>query len=166
MKSGSQFEVVLRKQKRKCLPKKILRHTKIPVSDKYTFNASVWIADTPEGNYMPTVNLTLQHNGDKIRFCYPDAVSMCLSMNQLTHFLDEVFVLVHERHTQAVDEFLSFHDKNKLPPINDYTVYTVIQDNQAKGSENKASVVNTKTGEIVHEFIDDSVARESATTKS
>jgi hypothetical protein len=86
------------------------------------------------------------------------AVTMCLSMKQLTHFLDDMFVLVHERHTQAVDEFLRFHEQNKLPSLNDYTVYTVIQDKPRKGRKNKASVVNTKTGEIVQEFVEESAS--------
>jgi hypothetical protein len=158
MRSGNRFEVTFTKAKRKYLPKKLLRHTKVPVSNKYSFNVSVWIANTPEANYKPTVNLTLQHNGDRIRFCFPDAVTMCLSMKQLTHFLDDMFVLVHERHTQAVDEFLRFHEQNKLPSLNDYTVYTVIQDKPRKGRKNKASVVNTKTGEIVQEFVEESAS--------
>jgi hypothetical protein len=146
MKAGNSFEVVLKKARRKYIPKKLLKHRKIHVSDRYSFNASIWIADTPESNMKPTVNLTLQHNGDKIRFCFPDVPMLISAIDELRHFVGDKAVDIHNIHTEAVQEFLDFHEAEKLPPLNDYTVYTVIQDRKKK---RKALVCDTRTGEIV-----------------
>jgi hypothetical protein len=148
MKPGGDYQVVLKRSHRKYIPKKLLQHQKIPVSDRYTFNASVWIADTPESNFKPTVNLTIQHNGDKVRFCFADAVTMCLAMKDLTHFLDKIFTIAHEKHCLAVKEFLEFHQSQRLPSLDDYTVYTVIQ---GKGKKEKRIRCRIETGEILEE---------------
>lgn len=148
MSRAEKYEVVLRKGKRKFLPKKVLRHQKIRINDKYTFNASVWIADTPESNFKPTVNLTLQHNGDKVRFCFHDTVEMVNSIEELRRFIGELCVTIHNRHTEAIKEFISFHRDDMLPPINDYTVYTVIQEKSENG-DTKEMLCNKQTGELI-----------------
>jgi len=148
MRSREKYEVVLRKGKRKFLPKKILRHAKIKINDKYSFNASVWVADTPESNMKPTVNLTLQHNGDRIRFCFHDTVELISAIDELRQFLGSLCLTVHNRHTEAIREFIAFHEEDMLPPINDYTVYTVIQDKSDDG-KSKELLCNKQTGELI-----------------
>lgn len=148
MKTSGEYEVVLKKRRFKYIPKKILRHSKIRVSDKYSFNASVWVADTPESNLKPTVNLTLQHNGDKIRLCFHDTVEMMNAIEELRYFIGMLCVTVHNRHTEAIREYIAYHEDDMLPPINDYTVYTVIQEKSENGKDKLLSV-NKETGEII-----------------
>ena len=151
MKQGERFEVSLRKARPKYMPKKLLRHEKIKINERYSFNATVWIADTPESNLKPTVNLVLQHNGDKLRFCFRDTVEMLTAIEELRHFVGGMCVTIHDRHTKAVKEFLDFHEGVELTPINDYTVYTVIQEKCEQTTDSGSVVVDRKTGEIIEE---------------
>jgi hypothetical protein len=144
---SEKYEVFLKKGKRKFLPKKVLRHQKIRINDKYTFNASVWVADTPESNFKPTVNLTLQHNGDKIRFCFHDTVEMITAIEELRKFVADLCVTIHNRHTEAIKEFISFHRDDMLPTIDYYTVHTVIQEKSEDG-KTKELLCNKQTGEL------------------
>jgi hypothetical protein len=70
-------------------------------------------------------------------------------MKELTHFLDEIFVVTHERHTDAVREYLEHHRKELLPYLNDNTDYTVIQDRERERDGEQTMKVNTRTGEIL-----------------
>jgi hypothetical protein len=137
----------MKQEKQKYIPKKLLRHENIRVSDKYSFAASVWIADTPESHLKPTVNLTLQHNGDKIRFCFNNAVELIVAIEQLREWVAGMSVMIVDRHNVAIAEYLAFHEGEMLPPINDYTVYTVIQDLERKRKA-KYEQVDKRTGEI------------------
>ncbi|MBX2992123.1 MAG: hypothetical protein KF749_13285 [Bacteroidetes bacterium] len=148
MKKGVSYKAVMKQERQKYIPKKLLRHENIRVSDKYSFAASVWIADTPESHLRPTVNLTLQHNGDKIRFCFNNAVEMIVAIEQLREWVGSMSVMVNERHNAALAEYLAFHEGETLPPINDYTVYTVIQDLERKRHA-KYERVDRTTGEIL-----------------
>ena len=149
MKGTTVFEGSFKQKKHRYLPKKILRHTKINVNEKYTFNASYWVADTPESNHYPTVNLTIQHNGDKVRLCFHDTAALITAIEDLRHFIGDHCTTLHLSHAEAVEEYLDYHQKDRLPPIDDYTVYTVIQEKPKKGRKGKAFVCDKDTGEIV-----------------
>lgn len=81
MKQGH-YDVVLRKKKGRYIPKKVLRRKKFEVNPNYTFTASVWIADTPSSNLVPTVNLTIQHNGNSVRMCFKSAVWLVVALEE------------------------------------------------------------------------------------
>jgi hypothetical protein len=151
MKPSGDYRVVLKKSPPRYIPKKVLRHAKIPVSDKYTFNASIWVADTRESHFKPTVNLTIQHNGDRVRFCFPNVPEMLLAMDALQKFVGLNCVTVDNIHRVAVREYLEFHQTEEPIPINDYTVFTVIQEKARKRGKNKRISCNGATGEILSE---------------
>jgi hypothetical protein len=151
MKPGENYEVVIKKRRSRLIPKKILRHTKIPVNKKYTFNVSVWIADTPQSNLKPTINLTLSHNGVVLRLCFPEIHDLWTAVHDLRAIVDDISPLLHERHTAAVKEFLDHHASAMHLPTNDYTVYTVIQDIQGGNGLKTKLRVNSATGEVLGE---------------
>lgn len=153
MKPSGDYRVVLKKSHPRYIPKKVLRHAKIPVSDKYTFNASIWVADTRESNFKPTVNLTIQHNGDRVRFCFPNVPEMLLAMDALQKFVGMNCVTVDKSHRDAIREYLEFHQTEEPIPINDYTVYTVIQEKARKNGKKKRISCNGTTGEILSEEV-------------
>ncbi len=151
MKSGSEFEVVLKTKRGRYLPKKILQHKRIPVTDTYSFNASVWIADTPNSNLKPTVNLTLQHNGTKLCFCFKDTGTLLTAIWELYKFVGGLSAALKNSHTAAVREFLACHGEERPAPLNDYTAYTVIQGMLAGDRGAVSTKVDTRTGEIIEE---------------
>jgi hypothetical protein len=148
MKGKTVFGGSFRQRKQRNLPKKILRHTKIKVNETYAFNASYWVADTPESNHYPTVNLTIQHNGDKVRLCFHDTAALINAIEELRHFVGDHCSTLHLSHSEAVEEYLSYHEKDR-PPIIDYYTSTVIQEKPRKGRKRRAFVCNNKTGEIL-----------------
>lgn len=156
MKTQNTFEVKLKRSGRpRVIPKKVLRYTKIPIKGNYTFQANLWIADTPYSHFFPTVNLTLQHNGDTLRFCFKDVPELIIAIEELRRFVGELSVTLHEKHCEAVKEFLDYHEEEKLPPLNDYTVHTVIQEKLKEKGKVRRMVCNVQTGEIVQERIED-----------
>lgn len=149
MKAGGDYQVVLKKAHPKYIPKKVLRHQKIPVSDKYTFNASIWIADTPESNLRPSVNLTLQHNGERLRFCFHNVPDMILAIGELEKFVGCNAVMVDNKHREALRQYLDFHEAEKHPPIDDYTVLYSYTREKTKHLEGTGIVYDQDTGEIL-----------------
>lgn len=127
MKPGEHLELVVRKKGRKHIPKKILLHEQLPISEKYSCQVSVWVADTPGSNYKPTVNLTLTHNGIKFRLCFNGAPELVLWIGALESFIAKHAPILHERQTEAILEFIDFHGEAIAPAFNNYTVNTVIQ---------------------------------------
>lgn len=146
---GTYFEGRFKQRKTRNFPKKILRHKKIQLKEGYFLTASVWVADTPESNIYPTVNLTMQHNGEKVRMCFHDTAQLIFFAEALRNFIGLECTTLHLSHNDAVAEYLSYHEKDRLPPIDDYTVYTVIQEKPKKGRSKRAFVCHPKTGEIV-----------------
>jgi hypothetical protein len=160
LKAGENLELVVRKKQKRYLPKKVLKHGKLNVSEKYTCNVSAWVADTPESNFKPTINLTLSHNGNRFGLCFNDAAHLVLWSGQLESFIAQNAELLHKRQTEAILEFIDFHGEAIAPAINNYTVNTVIQDNPRKQSErskrrkyrieeDKGMMVDVNTGEIL-----------------
>jgi|GEM_PF-4599189 len=146
---GTYFEGRFKQKRARNFPKKILRHTKIRLKENYFLTASVWVADTPESNIYPTVNLTMQHNGEKVRLCFHDTAQLIFFVEELRKFVGMECTTLHLSHNDAVAEFLSYHEKDRLPPINDYTVYTVIQEKPRKGRKKRAFICDKQTGEII-----------------
>ncbi len=145
------YDAVLRKRKGRFIPKKVLRHKKFEVNPNYTFTASVWIADTPDSNFLPTVNLTIHHNGDSVRMCFKSAVWLVVALEELRTWTQEMFILLDDRHRTAVAEFLAAHKGQQAEQRNDYTVYTVIQDSGEKKLPKRKAKVDFRTGEILDE---------------
>jgi hypothetical protein len=143
------FEAILKKKRGGYLPKKILKHTKIRVTDRYTFNVSVWVADTPQSNFKPTVNLVLSHNGDILRLCFDKVTDLMIAIHELQEFVLDSSTLIHQRHAEALGEFLSYQ-KGAIPsPPNDYTLCTVIQDGRGERHLRPTITVDPETGEIL-----------------
>lgn len=150
MKKGC-YEVVLRKRRGRYIPKKVLRHKKFEVNPNYTFTASVWIADTPNSNLVPTVNLTIQHNGDYVRMCFKSAVWLVEALRELRTWTLDMFELLDDRHRIALEEFLAAHEGRQPEPRNDHTVYTVIQDFGERKLPKRSGKVDSRTGEVLDE---------------
>lgn len=125
---SAKYEAVLRKGKLRYMPKKLLKQTKISINRKYTFNATIWIPNTPESNLKPGVVLKFQHNDQEVRLCFNNAADMVIAIDDLRHFVGTLAPTVHLKHEEAVREWLDFHEAQLSPPINDYTILTVIQD--------------------------------------
>jgi hypothetical protein len=139
------YQVTLRRERFRPLPKKLLQHVDIPVKKGYTTRATIWVADTPESNLRPTVNLTVSHGHDRIRFCFQNAADLIIFIDRLREFVGEKVLMAHDKHTRAVEEFLAYHEDNTLPLLNDTTEYTVLQ-----GKE--GVVVDMRTGEILERW--------------
>jgi hypothetical protein len=76
---------------------------------------------------------------------------MLLAMDALQKFVGLNCVTVDNIHRVAVREYLEFHQTEEPIPINDYTVYTVIQEKQRKKGKKKRISCNGATGEILSE---------------
>ena len=135
MKNNAKFEATLRKSRLKYMPKKLLKHKKISITAKYTFNASVWIPNTPESNLRPAVCLKLQHSDQDIRLCFNTVAEMILAIEELCTWAGSFASIAHLKHEEAVREWLEFHESQLSPSINDYTYSTVIQEKKDKGRE-------------------------------
>jgi hypothetical protein len=130
--------------------KKILLHEKIRVSDKFTCNASLWVADTPQSHLNPTICLTLQHGEHKISLCFENAADLVLAVSDLKEWVDINSARIDQAHKEAVKEHLEF--QSKMNHIDDYTDLTVIQGEPGENGESKHYLFNQKTGEILHEI--------------
>jgi len=173
MNAGENLELVVRKKRRRYIPKKILRHGKLPISEKYSCNISVWVADTPESNFKPTVNLTLSHNGVRYGLCFNDAAHLVAWVGALESFIAQTAPTLHQRQTEAILEFIDFHGEAIAPAFNNYTVNTVIQDKQRKKpermkkrvyriAERDGILIDLNTGEMFHKI--PSIEEEVATS--
>jgi hypothetical protein len=160
---GTYFEATFKKRKARTFPKKILRHRKIQLKEGYFLTASVWVADTPESNIYPTVNLTMQHNGEKVRMCFHDTAQLIFFAEELRNFIGMECVTLHISHNDAVAEYLGYHENDRLPPIDENTVYTVIQEERRKGRKKRAIICDPKTGEIVKTIAVDEVTKPNST---
>lgn len=146
------YSVTLRRERFRPLPKKILQTKDIQVRKGYSARATVWVADRPESNLMPTANLTLSHANDKIRFCFQNTADMIVFIENLREFVGDRCLLVHGAQTKALDEFHAYHLERQLPNLNDTTDYTVLQgvNSRVAGerSPDNQERVDKETGEI------------------
>ena len=145
-----QYDVTMRPSRPRNIPKKLLYHKQIKINETYSFMASIWIPDTPHSNLKPTVNLTLSHNNDKIRFCFNSTVELIDAIEEIRKFIGHYCTTLHKRLIEARDEYHSFHlEHAHLTPNYDSTEYTVIQ------GDNEVVLVNKYTGNIIKEELNE-----------
>ena len=73
---------------------------------------------------------------------------MILAVGELQKFVGLNALTVDEKHRQALREWLDFHESERNLPIDDYTVYTVIQQKLKNGKLRKLKC-NLETGEVI-----------------
>ena len=148
MGGSKYFEARLVPKRSRNFPKKILNHKKIPINETYAFTLSIWIADTPESNRKPTVNLVLSHSSQSFRLCFNSVFEMNEAVTELHNFVLDKSQVVNKAIIEANREFFEYHEKKGIQDLNNNTVSTVIQDISNSDFEKKRTFVNKKTGEI------------------
>lgn len=149
MARGGAYSARIVPQNGRSFPKKILTHRRIPINETYACTASIWVADTPESNRKPTINLVISHASSSLRLCFNSVVDLREAVVQLYNFvLDKAFV-VNDSYNDALREFVEYHEGKRMQTLNDNTVSTVIQDISENKYRGKRSYVVKKTGEII-----------------
>jgi hypothetical protein len=129
-------------------PKKILVHQRIPINENYAFTVSIWIADTPESNKKPTINLVMSHGNHNIRLCFNSVTEMNEAVTMLKNFVLDKSFKVNDAYNEALLEFLEHHEGKRMQSLSNNTALTVIQDITENRYSGKREFVNKITGEI------------------
>jgi hypothetical protein len=149
MSSSQSFEAKLVPKKGRTFPKKILCHRKIPINEDYGFTLSIWVADTPESNKRPTINLVMSHSSHTFRLCFDSVTAMLEAATLVRKFiLDKAFV-VNDAANEAMKEYFEHHERKRMLSLNDNTALTVIQDISESKYRGRRKFVNKQTGEII-----------------
>ncbi len=143
------FDAKLIQKKGNFFPKKILTHEKIPINATYSFTVSIWIADTPQSNKKPTINLVLSHANGSFRLCFNSVTDLVETVNLLKSFILGKALVVNTAYTEALKEFFEHHERRRMQDLNDNTDSTVIQDISESKYRGRKRFVNTQTGEII-----------------
>jgi hypothetical protein len=145
MNDGGAYEAILRKRKPRTIPKKLLLHRNFEIARGYTARLTVWIPDTPEANLVPAVVLTLSHGTQRVSLSFNDAMALAATFRAMHEFLQDKYVDIYRKHTEALREFYVAHGESPPDFLNDTTVTTVVQGART----HEGFVIDCRTGEVV-----------------
>lgn len=140
MSQGLRYRAKLYPERSKYFKKKVLLPRQIPVNREYSFQMSIWIADTPAYRARPSIVVSLSHNGERLSFSFNSIADLVYAFGEMERFVSQKAEMLHGKQQEAIKEWEAYH---QTPSLYEYTD-TVIQ-----GDDGDKMVIDRRTGEIL-----------------